>query len=97
MPTVSQATTVAGKRNAFLKGHTTSYKPSGALVRNSTGKVVSRKKSHAAKRSKHLTGWLAFMKANKNKPVGTRATYPSNGKVYTVGRAKSGMHIMKLA
>ena len=97
MPTVSQATTVSGKRNAYMKGHTTSYKPSGPLVRNSTGKAVSKLKSQAAKSSGPLTRWRAFMNANKGKPVGTRVTDPRTGRVYKVARTKTGMHIMKKA
>lgn len=72
---VSHAKTQAGIRRAIKEGrHPKHYK--GALkkehlVTNKQGKVVSKKRSDHAKKSPHLKKWQKFLKANRDKPVGT--------------------------
>lgn len=97
----SHALTTAGIRRAMMEGrHPKHYKgplTKAHLSKNKQGKVVSKAKQMHAKKSPHLKQWSQFLKAHRNKPVGTKVTYPVNGTTYKVIKTKTGMQTLKKA
>ena len=80
----------SGSRRQVLSGHaskTVGGLKKSDLTRNKQGKIVSKKKSAAAKKNPALQNWLkAVKKAKKNLDIDLHSFVPIKGKLLTEAR-----------